>query len=78
MSSSPFRSGSKRARADMQACDLVFVHIPGKRISHVGIYLGEGCFIHSPTTGERVRVDQLDNAYWARCFVGAKRPDVLT
>lgn len=77
-SASQFRSGVKIARDDMQAGDLVFFHMHGKRISHVGIYLGEGRFIHSPTTGERVRVDVLDKAYWLRRFAGAKRPDVLT
>lgn len=77
-SASQFRSGIKIARADMQAGDLVFFHMHGKRISHVGIYLGEGRFIHSPTTGERVRVDELDKAYWVRRFAGAKRPDILT
>ena len=77
-SASQFRSGSKIARSEMQTGDLVFFHTHGKHVSHVGIYLGEGRFIHSPTTGERVRVDHLDNVYWARRFVGAKRPDVLT
>ena len=77
-SASQFRSGVRIARGQMQAGDLVFVHMHGKRISHVGIYLGEGRFIHSPTTGERVRVDELDKAYWVRRFAGAKRPDVLT
>jgi cell wall-associated NlpC family hydrolase len=77
-SASQFRSGVKIARGQMQAGDLVFFHMHGKRISHVGIYLGDGRFIHSPTTGERVRVDELDKAYWVRRFAGAKRPDELT
>lgn len=65
------------ARDDLQAGDLVFFRTRGKRISHVGIYLGDGRFIHSPTSGERVRVDQLDERYWARRFAGARRPDAL-
>ena len=77
-SASQFQAGIKIARGEMQTGDLVFFHTHGKRVSHVGIYLGEGRFIHSPTTGQRVRIDQLDNTYWARRFVGAKRPDVLT
>jgi cell wall-associated NlpC family hydrolase len=77
-SASQFQSGTKIARNEMQTGDLVFFHMHGKRISHVGIYLGDGRFIHSPTTGERVRVDVLDKAYWLRRFAGAKRPDVLT
>ncbi|MDR3388565.1 MAG: C40 family peptidase [Rudaea sp.] len=75
---SQFQAGMKIARDEMKTGDLVFFHIRGKRISHVGIYLGEGRFIHSPTTGQRVRVDRLDESYWARRFAGAKRPDVLS
>lgn len=77
-SASQFQAGVKISRDAMKAGDLVFFHMHGKRVSHVGIYLGEGRFIHSPTSGERVRVDQLDKAYWLRHFAGAKRPDVLT
>lgn len=68
---------TKIARDDLQAGDLVFFRTRGKRISHVGIYLGEGRFIHSPTTGERVRVDRLSERYWAHRFAGARRPDAL-
>ncbi len=75
---SQFNTGMQIARAQMKTGDLVFFHIHGKRISHVGIYLGEGRFIHSPTTGQRVRIDRLDEQYWARRFAGAKRPDALT
>jgi cell wall-associated NlpC family hydrolase len=77
-SASQFDAGMQIARDEMKTGDLVFFHIRGKRISHVGIYLGEGRFIHSPTTGQRVRVDRLDEHYWARRFAGAKRPDALT
>ena len=77
-SASQFQAGIKIARDEMQTGDLVFFHMHGKRISHVGIYLGDGRFIHSPTTGERVRVDQLDKTYWVRRFAGAKRPNALT
>ena len=73
-SASQFSSGEKIARAEMQAGDLVFFHIHGKRVSHVGIYLGDGRFIHAPTTGERVKVNRLDESYWARRFAGARRP----
>jgi cell wall-associated NlpC family hydrolase len=74
---SQFRDGKYVARNQMQTGDLVFFH-EGKRISHVGIYLDEGRFIHSPRPGKRVRVDNLDSTYWAKRFAGAKRPDVLS
>ena len=72
-SASQFTSGEKVARAEMQAGDLVFFHMHGKRVSHVGIYLGDGQFIHAPTTGQRVKVNNLDESYWARRFAGARR-----
>lgn len=73
-SASQFSSGEKIARAEMQAGDLVFFHIHGKRVSHVGIYLGDGQFIHAPTTGQRVKINSLGESYWARRFAGARRP----
>ena len=77
-SMSQFQAGIKVAREQMRTGDLVFFHTHGKRVSHVGIYLGNGQFIHSPSTGERVRVNRLDEQYWARRFAGAKRPDNLS
>ncbi|HSN00028.1 MAG TPA: C40 family peptidase [Rudaea sp.] len=76
-SAAQFRDSRKIGRNDLQAGDLVFFHTRGKRISHVGIYLGGGRFIHSPTTGERVRVDRMSENYWSRRFAGARRPDAL-
>jgi cell wall-associated NlpC family hydrolase len=77
-SRSQFESGTKVARDQMRTGDLVFFHIRGKQVSHVGIYLGDGQFIHSPATGERVRVNRLDEQYWAHRFAGAKRPENLS
>ena len=56
----------------------MFLHTRGKGISHVGIYLDNGRFIHSPSTGKRVRVDELSDRYWAKRYVGAKRPTTRT
>lgn len=77
-SASQFGIGTKVARAEMQTGDLVFFRIHGKRISHVGIYLDHGRFIHSPSSGKTVSIDSLSDAYWARHFAGAKRPKVLS
>jgi cell wall-associated NlpC family hydrolase len=76
-SASQYQVGKQIARTDMKVGDLVFFKIHGKRISHVGIYLGENRFIHSPQTGERVRVNNLTENYWARRFAGARRPSTL-
>lgn len=74
---SQFVAGLKVKRTDMQPGDLVFFRTAGRhgRISHVGIYIDHGRFIHSPSRGETVRVDNLTNRYWARRFAGAKRLD---
>jgi cell wall-associated NlpC family hydrolase len=74
---SQYSIGAKVARDAMQTGDLVFFHTHGQRVSHVGIYLDHGRFIHSPTTGKHVQVDYL-NAYWTKRFAGARRPNVLT
>lgn len=76
-SASQFDAGASVARNDMKAGDLVFFRVHGKRISHVGIYLGDNRFIHSPSTGKRVSVSNLDETYWARRFAGARRPKAL-
>ncbi|MFK2930962.1 C40 family peptidase [Dyella agri] len=76
-SASQFLDGLKVKRADMKAGDLVFFHTGGRRhrITHVGIYISNGQFIHAPTYGKAVQVSSLDEAYWAKRFVGAKRPE---
>ena len=52
--------------------DLVFFGSGGE-VSHVGIYVGEGRFVHAPSTGGTVRLDRLDNRYWRDHYSGAKR-----
>ena len=42
-------------------------------VSHVGIYVGEGRFVHAPSTGGTVRLDHLDGSYWRDHYTGAKR-----
>jgi cell wall-associated NlpC family hydrolase len=53
--------------------DLLFFDQEGKKASHVGIYLGDGRFIHAPSTGGRVRTDSLGADYWKKHFVEARR-----
>jgi cell wall-associated NlpC family hydrolase len=53
--------------------DLVFFDLEGKKGSHVGIYLGEGRFIHAPSTGKSVRNDRLDSPYWKKHLSEARR-----
>jgi peptidoglycan DL-endopeptidase CwlO len=49
---------------DAKAGDLIFFNISGRGISHVGIYIGGGEFVHAPSTGKNVRIDRIDSPYW--------------
>lgn len=60
-------------RRDLQPGDLVFFNTMREAFSHVGIYVGEGKFIHSPKPGAQVRVENMGLAYWAHRFDGARR-----
>ncbi|HZF21921.1 MAG TPA: NlpC/P60 family protein, partial [Burkholderiales bacterium] len=53
--------------------DLVFFDQEGKKSSHVGIYLGDGRFVHAPSTGGKVRADKIDLTYWRKHFNEARR-----
>jgi cell wall-associated NlpC family hydrolase len=61
------------AKTDLQPGDLVFFNTMKRAFSHVGIYVGEGKFIHSPKPGAQVRVEDMQQNYWARRFDGARR-----
>ena len=58
---------------ELQPGDLVFFNTMRRNFSHVGIYVGDGKFIHSPRSGSEVRVEDMSIAYWARRFNGARR-----
>ena len=58
----------------MRTGDLLFFDIQGK-MSHVGMYLGGGRFVHAPSTGGVVSVERLDNAYYSRSLIRAGRPE---
>ena len=70
-------NGEKIERAALSAGDLVFFGRRGKRVDHVGIYLGDGQFVHAPRTGRDVTVSSLDTGYWAGRFLQARRVDGL-
>lgn len=63
----------KIAPARLQPADLLFFRINGRRVSHVGLYIGNGRFVHAPSRGGKVRIDALDEAYWKRRYAGARR-----
>ncbi len=60
-------------RQDLKPGDLVFFNTMRRAFSHVGIYVGDGKFIHSPKPGAEVRVEDMGGSYWRRRFDGARR-----
>ncbi len=65
--------GAPIAQRDLQAGDLVFFDTRRFAFSHVGIYLGDGRFIHAPSRGSEVEIAELSNGYWRKHFNGARR-----
>lgn len=53
--------------------DLVLFAMSGRRVDHAGIYVGEGRFLHAPSSGGKVRIDELQASHWQRTFMGARR-----
>lgn len=61
-------------RSALQPGDAVFFRGNGRgQVNHVGLYIGEGKFIHSPRSGKSVRIDSLANQYWSRHYSTARR-----
>ena len=59
--------------SELRPGDLIFFDQEGKKNSHVGIYLGDGRFVHAPSSGKHVRSDRLDAPYWKKHFSEARR-----
>jgi cell wall-associated NlpC family hydrolase len=67
--------GAAVAYANRKPGDLVFFNTLRNTFSHVGIYIGDGKFVHSPSSGATVRVDDMRFAYWNQRFTGARRAE---
>lgn len=67
------QEGETVSTKDLQPGDLVFFNTLKKSFSHVGIYLGENKFIHSPSPGGKVRIESMSVSYWQKRFNGARR-----
>jgi len=70
-----YKDGVSVEQPELQPGDLVFFDTNGgsRSISHVGIYVGDGQFIHASTSRHGVMISRLDNTYWAKAYYGAKR-----
>jgi len=68
-----YRAGESVAKTDLQDGDLVFFGSSEDAINHVGIYVGNGRFVHAPRRGEEIRATSVDENYFEKRFVGARR-----
>ena len=72
-SSEMAKVGMPVKKADLQPGDLVFFSRYGRRVGHVGMYIGNDKFIHSPSTGKKIQIANLNKAYYVKHYVGARR-----
>lgn len=70
------KATQKIDKKELKPGDLVFFNTMRRAFSHVGIYVGNGQFIHSPSKGKTVRVEDMNTSYWSKRFNGARRVDV--
>ena len=70
---SQLKAGAAVSKNSLRAGDLVFFDQEGKKSSHVGIYIGNGRFVHAPSSGKRVRINSLNERYWKKHFATARR-----
>lgn len=69
------QSGASINKEELKPGDLVFFNTLGRTFSHVGIYMGDNRFIHSPRAGKSVEITNLNQSYWTSRFNGARRYD---
>ena len=72
-SAEQFHTGQSIGRDDLADGDLVFFGSSPDHVSHVGIYVGNGRFVHAPRRGEEIRITPIGDSYFAARFVGARR-----
>ena len=73
VSASQFQAGRSVSPSQLRKGDLVFFATSGgRRVSHVGMYIGDGKFVHAPRSGQTVRVEALSNPYFQRTYLGAR------
>ena len=65
--------GASIDKNELKPGDLVFFNTMRRAFSHVGIYLGDNHFMHSPRTGSEIRVEDMSQSYWVKRYNGARR-----
>lgn len=72
-SAAQYDAGEEISREELQKGDLVFFTFSKRsKVSHVGIYIGDGRFIHAPSRGRKIKVDLLSSRYYSSGFIGAR------
>lgn len=66
-----YKNGKRISAKALRPGDLVFFQTSRNKISHVGIYIGNGQFVHAPSTGKKTSYASLDNTYWKKRYRGA-------
>ncbi len=73
-STDKLRAGARLVKvAELRRGDLLFFNQEGKKYGHVAIYVGDGKFVHAPSSGKSVRSDRLDSPYWKKHLTEARR-----
>jgi hypothetical protein len=73
VSRNQFQAGKRVSKAQLRPGDLVFFATEGgTRVTHVGMYVGDGDFIHAPRTGKNVRIEKLSNSFFAKTYMGGR------
>ena len=67
------KSGKAVSKSNLQPGDLIFWKTTSAEVGHVGIYVGNGQFIHAPNKSKPVKYDNLSNSYYSSRFVRARR-----
>lgn len=60
-------------KSQLQPGDIVVFRISGRSGYHTGLYSGKGKFVHSPSSGKKIREDNMNDAYWKRRYVSGRR-----
>ena len=67
------QAGEPVAKTELEPGDLVYFNTMRRAFSHVGIYIGDNQFVHAPRSGQKVRVEDMRESYWAKRYNGARR-----
>lgn len=68
-----YKASNPISRKALRRGDLLFFRISGRKVSHVGIYLGNNRFVHSPSSGKKVSIAKLNSSYWSKRFIRGGR-----